>query len=110
MNGMYPHPCPVALLVEDDPLLRFLASDLLEDAGFEVIEADSADEALMWLEVRNGVRAIVTDIHMPGSPNGLDLARLGHRRWPGILVLVVSGGARPSAADLPGGRRFVAKP
>ena len=110
MNGKYAHPRPAVLLVEDDPLLRFFASDLLEDAGFEVLETGGADEALRWLEVRGGVRAIVTDIHMPGPLNGLDLAHLVHHRWPGILVLVVSGAARPSAAELPEGGRFVAKP
>lgn len=103
-------PHPVVLLVEDEPLLRFFVSDVLEDAGFEVIETGGADEALTWLEGRDDVRAIVTDIHMPGTLNGLDLAHLVHRRWPGILVLVVSGVAWSSAAELPEGGRFVTKP
>jgi CheY-like chemotaxis protein len=110
MNGKYSDPRPVVLLVEDDPTLRFFASDLLDDAGFEIIETGDADEALTWLEVRDDVRVILTDIHMPGLLNGLDLAHLVHRRWPRILVLVVSGIARPSAAELPEGGRFVAKP
>jgi two-component system, response regulator PdtaR len=110
MNGTYSHPRPAVLLAEDDPLVRFFASDLLEDEGFEVIETGSADEALTWLEVRDDVRVILTDIHMPGPLNGLDLAHLVHRRWPGVLVLVVSGVARPSAAELPEGGRFVTKP
>lgn len=110
MNSMYSHPRPVVLLVEDDSLLRLFASDLLEEEGFEVVETGSADEALAWLDVRDDVRAIVTDIHMPGSLNGLELAHLVHRRWPGILVLLVSGVARPSAAELPEGGRFLAKP
>jgi two-component system, response regulator PdtaR len=110
MNGYHSHRRPVVLLVEDDPLLRFFASDLLDDAGFEVIETGGADEALMWLEVRGDVQVIVTDIHMPGSLSGLDLAHLVHHRWPGILILVVSGVARPSTAELPEGGCFVAKP
>jgi two-component system, response regulator PdtaR len=110
MNGKYSRHRPVVLLVEDDPLLRFFVSDLLDDAGFEAIETGRADEALMWLEVRDDVRVIVTDIHMPGPLNGLELAHLVHRRWPGILVLVVSGVAKPNGAELPEGGRFVAKP
>ena len=110
MNGIYSRPRPVVLLVDDDPLLRFFASDLLDDAGFEVIETGRTDEAVMSLEVRDDVRVILTDIHMPGPLDGLDLAHLVHRRWPGILVLVVSGVTRPSAAELPGGGRFIAKP
>ena len=100
----------VVLLVEDEPLLRFFVSDVLEDEGFEVIETGSADEALTWLDTRDDVRVIVTDIQMPGHMNGLDLAALVHRRWPGILILVVSGEIRPSIAELPAGGRFLAKP
>jgi DNA-binding response OmpR family regulator len=101
---------PVVLLVEDEPLLRFFASDVLEEAGFDVIETGNADEALIWLDVRNDVRVIVTDIQMPGRMNGLDLAALVHHRWPGILILIVSGEVRPTTAELPEGGRFVAKP
>jgi CheY-like chemotaxis protein len=66
MNGKYSDPRPVVLLVEDEPLLRFFASDVLEEEGFEVIETGTADEALTWLDVRDDVRVIVTDIQMPG--------------------------------------------
>lgn len=110
MNGQHSHRRPVVLLVEDDPLLRFFAFDLLEDAGFEVIETGGADEALNWLDVHGDVRVILTDIQMPGRLNGLDLAALVRRRWPGILILIVSGGVCPSSADIPEGGRFVAKP
>lgn len=101
---------PVVLLVEDEPLLRFFVSDVLDDEGFEVIETGNAEEALAWLDVHNDVRAILTDIQMPGRLNGLDLAALVRHRWPGILILIVSGEVCPSLADLPEGGRFVAKP
>ena len=91
-------------------MLRFFVSDVLEEAGFEVIETGNADEALTWLDVRDDVSVIFTDIQMPGHLNGLDLAALVHRRWPGILILIISGGVRPSRAELPEGGRFVAKP
>lgn len=68
------------------------------------------EEALTWLDVRDDVRAIFTDIHMPGRLNGLELAALVDHRWPAILILIVSGEACPSAAELPGGGRFIAKP
>ena len=57
------------LIVEDDPLIRMFGVDLLEDAGFEVIEASSADEALAILERSHEVRLVFTDIDMPGSMN-----------------------------------------
>jgi CheY-like chemotaxis protein len=65
---------------------------------------------LTWLETRDDVRVILTDIQMPGSLNGLDLVSCAHQRWPEILILVVSGEIRPSTAELPEGGRFVAKP
>jgi two-component system, response regulator PdtaR len=104
------HHRPVVLLAEGEPLLRFFVSDLLDEAGFEVIETGSADEALTWLEVRDDVRVILTDIQMPGCLNGLDLAALVHRRWPGILILIISEEVRPNRAEIPEGGRFVAKP
>ena len=62
----------VVLLVEDEPLIRMLAADLLEDEGFEVIEAATARAALSILEKRSGaVDALFTDVDMPGDRMGL---------------------------------------
>lgn len=55
------------LLVEDEPLVRMMNADILADAGFEVLEAMNADEALGILETQTGVEMLVTDIDMPGS-------------------------------------------
>jgi CheY-like chemotaxis protein len=68
MNSAHLNLRPVVLLVEDEPLLRFFASDVLDDADFAVIETGNADEALTWLEGRDDVRVIFTDIQMPGRP------------------------------------------
>ena len=63
---------PVVLVVEDEPLIRMLASDIMEDGGFEVIEAATARAALAILEKRKGdVAALFTDVDMPGDMNGL---------------------------------------
>ncbi len=62
------------LVVEDDVLLRMFAVEMIEDAGFRVIEAQDADAAIRVLEARNDIRIIFTDIDMPGSMNGLKLA------------------------------------
>jgi len=58
---------PVVLVVEDEPLIRLDAVSMIEDAGFEVVEAANADEALSILETRNDIRIVFTDVHMPGS-------------------------------------------
>jgi CheY-like chemotaxis protein len=82
---------PAVLIVEDEPLVRMGAVNLIEDAGFEVIEAASADEAIRILECRSDVRVVFTDIHMPGSMDGLKLAHAVRNRWPPIKIILTSG-------------------
>ena len=101
---------PVVLLVEDEPLVRMLAADILQEAGFEVTEAATAPEALNHLERSDDVRVVFTDVDMPGGMNGLELARIVHARWPHIALVVTSGVCRPSADQLPDHGVFVGKP
>jgi len=101
---------PVVLLVEDEPLVRTLQVDILRDAGFWVLEAQDADEAFEILKRRRDVRAILTDVDMPGSLDGFEFARLVAQGWPEVGVLVISGKTSPSDGDLPPGATFVAKP
>jgi CheY-like chemotaxis protein len=101
---------PAVLIVEDEPLVRIGAVNLIEDAGFEVIEAASADEAIGILECRSDVRVVFTDIHMPGSMDGLKLAHAVRNRWPPIRIIVTSGRDLIAEQVLPEGGRFFAKP
>ena len=98
------------LIVEDEPLIRMGAVKIIEDAGFEVIEAASADEAIRILECRGDIRVVFTDIHMPGSMDGLKLAHAVRNRWPPIKIIVTSGRDLITEKDLPEGGRFFAKP
>lgn len=100
----------VVLLVEDEPLVRMFGTDVLEDAGFAVVEAANGDEALVLLESRADIRVLFTDVDMPGSLNGFQLARLAKARWPHVGVLIVSGQMRPGPGDMPEGGHFVGKP
>lgn len=101
---------PSILIVEDEPLVRLCAVEVLEDAGYQVIEAASADEAIAILESRRDIRVIFTDIHMPGSMDGLKLAHAVRHRWPPIKIIVTSGREKIASEDLPEGGRFFAKP
>ena len=101
---------PLILVVEDEPLLRLNATDVLEEAGFSVTEANNAETALELLEGRRDVQVLFTVIHMPGAFNGLELARRVHRRWPHILLMITSGRERPRASEIPDDGRFLAKP
>jgi CheY-like chemotaxis protein len=98
----------VVLLVDDEPLIRLLAADSLQDAGFDVAEAGSADEALAVLRSRSDVGLLFTDINMPGELDGLELAELVHRSWPVVKLLVTSG--KGLRAPLPDDGRFLCKP
>ena len=101
---------PVVLVVEDDHLLRLDATDMVESAGFEVIEAANADEAISILESRNDIAVVFTDIQMPGSMDGLKLARAVRGRWPPIKIVTTSGLRIIEETDLPEGGRFLPKP
>ena len=101
---------PVVLIVEDELLLRMDAIDMIEAAGFEVVEAGNADEAIEVLEARRDITVVFTDIQMPGSMDGLKLARAVRGRWPPIKIVATSGHVEVSETDLPEGGRFLAKP
>ena len=98
------------LLVEDEPLIRLFISELLEDAGFKVIEAANAKEALVLLESGLPVDVLLTDVDMPLGCNGFELAHRVHESWPETEILIMSGRQWPAQGDLPPGAAFLAKP
>jgi CheY-like chemotaxis protein len=101
---------PVVLVVEDEPLLRWNTAAVIEEAGYEVVEAADATEAISILEARLDIRIVFTDVQMPGSMDGLRLAHLISTRWPPIRIIATSGQLRLRADDLPRGGRYLAKP
>ncbi len=103
-------PTPIVLIVEDEMVLRMRAVDIVEDAGFIPIEAMSADEAMQILESRDDISLLFTDIQMPGSMDGLNLAHAVHSRWPHIKIILVSGQVAVTDADKPIDSRFFPKP
>ena len=101
---------PVVLVVEDEGLIRSAAMEMVEDAGFAALVASNADEAIRILESRNDIRAVFTDVQMPGSMDGLRLARVIRNRWAPVALIVTSGHAHVSEKDVPTGGRFLPKP
>ena len=98
------------LVVEDDGLIRMDLTDILSDAGYDVMEAANADQALMLLERQPDIMALLTDIDMPGSMNGIGLAKITAERWPICRIVVISGRYTPEHGSLPVGSRFLSKP
>ncbi|GAC1506148.1 MAG: hypothetical protein NVS1B6_14070 [Steroidobacteraceae bacterium] len=86
------------------------AMDMVAAAGFEAIEAANADEAIEILEARRDIAVVFTDIQMPGSMDGLKLARAVRGRWPPIKIVATSGQIDVKPVDLPEGGRFLPKP
>jgi len=101
---------PVVLIVEDELLLRMDLAEMIEEAGFGVVQAANADEAIVILRMRSDVRVVFTDIQMPGSMDGLNLARFVRDRWPPIKIVATSGRVTVGDGDLPDGGVFLPKP
>jgi DNA-binding NtrC family response regulator len=101
---------PIALVVDDEPLVRMDTAEMVADEGFEVIEARTVEDAFKYLTDYPSLQLVVTDIQTPGSMTGCQLAWEVAKRWPHICVVVASGAGRPLHEDLPPSAIFVAKP
>jgi CheY-like chemotaxis protein len=101
---------PLILVVEDECLVRMDIVTSLEDAGFSTLEAGTSAEALDVLERRSDIRAIFTDIEMPGTMDGVALCHFVRRRWPPTILVISSGRSRPSQSDMPQDVMFIGKP
>jgi len=85
---------PLVLYAEDDPAVRDLGVDALQEGGFGVVAVGSGGEALRELERTDVVfKALVTDIDLPGGINGWEVARRARERHPELPVIYVSGGS-----------------
>jgi CheY-like chemotaxis protein len=98
------------LVVEDDAFVRAVAVDALEEEGFQVLEAPSADYAATLLEARKDIGVLFTDVSMPGTLNGFDLARRVQALYAHMVVLVTSGALPSGFSGEAPQARFVPKP
>jgi two-component system, response regulator PdtaR len=96
------------LVVEDEVLVRNLLAEELREAGFCVIEAAHAEEAMSYLQAGEAVDLVFTDVRMPGSRNGLELARVLRAWHPSLPIILTSGNNPPRGADEIG--PFIPKP
>lgn len=101
---------PAILVVEDEPLIRMEAVDMIEDAGFKVYEAADADAAIKLMEEHDDIGILFTDIDMPGSMDGMKLAAYVRDRWPPVAIVIASGKVDFTAMQLPEGSTFFPKP
>jgi len=96
------------LVVEDEVLIREVVAEELQEAGFTVVVARHADQAIAILEARQDINLVFTDIDMPGSMDGLKLAAAVRDRWPPVHIIITTGKVRP--LEIPANALFIPKP
>jgi CheY-like chemotaxis protein len=104
------HSTHAVLIVEDEPLLRLDIVETFVAAGFRAFEAGSAIAAIEILQMHSEICAVFTDVDMPGTMDGIELAHVIRKRWPPTILVVSSGHSAPSAGMLPSETTFLPKP
>jgi CheY-like chemotaxis protein len=100
---------PRVLMVDDDSNIVGIVSDVLRDAGHDVITASNGTQALELLQQDPFIDVLFSDVVMPGI-SGVELARKALELRPGLRVLLASGYSEGWLDDVPPGVDFVAKP
>src|SRR3954469_16210540 len=110
MTAMQPEP-HLALIVEDDPDVRALAGALLEETPLDVVEVESAEAALDCLQERGGeVAMMFADVRLPGTMDGVQLAKAACKLWPTVTAVRPSGDPGAVSDELPDCVPFMPKP
>lgn len=98
------------LVVEDEPVLRLDAISMVEDAGFEAVEAWSSADAIRLLEERLDIRLVYMDLDMPRSRKGIEIAAVIRERWPPIEIILTAAYFTRESVRLPERAEFYSKP
>jgi len=102
---------PIALVVEDDPVVRELAAALLEETNLRVVECEDAEQAFVALcKFGEEIALIFTDVRLPGLLDGVDLAQRVKALWPRISIVVTTAYPGERLQALPGNVVYMPKP
>lgn len=101
---------PAALIVEDQPFIGMIASDILRETGFQTFHAYDADDAAAVLEEHPEIEVVVTDAELQGEVTGVELCRRVSRERPNIQLVVTAAGRQPAQSEVPQGTRILRKP
>lgn len=96
---------PTIVMVDDDPEVRIVVAEFLEDFGYHVLQADGGAAALRLLAATPDVRLLISDIRMPDM-SGLELADIATQRHQDLKVILISGYFVAKQVN----RRFLRKP
>ncbi len=101
---------PAALIVEDQPFVGLVASDILRESGFDTFHAYDADGAAALLDEHPEIEVVVTRAELPGAADGLALCHKVSKQRPDVQLVVTTAGFDPAASDMPPGARLLRKP
>jgi CheY-like chemotaxis protein len=101
---------PAALIVEDQPFVGMVASDILDELGFDTFHAYDAKDATALLDQHPEIQLVLTDAELSGRAHGLELARRVSRDRPNVQLVVTSAGHELRQSEVPPGARVLRKP
>jgi CheY-like chemotaxis protein len=101
---------PAALIVEDQPFVGLVASDILRESGFDTFHAYNAEDAAALLDKHPEIEVVLTEAELPGDVDGLELCRKVSKQRPNVQLVVTTAGTGPVPSDMPPGTRVLHKP
>ena len=101
---------PAALIVEDQPFIGMVASDILRESGFDTFHAYGVEDAQGVLAEHPEIELVVTEAELEGPVNGLEFARRVSQERPGVQLVLTSCGRELAASEVPQGARTLRKP
>jgi CheY-like chemotaxis protein len=101
---------PAALIVEDQPFVGMVASDILKESGFRTFHAYDAEAATQLLDEHPEIELLLTEAQLPGDVNGLELCRRVARQRPDVQLVVTATTPELNREEVPSNARVLRKP
>jgi CheY-like chemotaxis protein len=101
---------PAALIVDDQPFVGMVASDILRESGFETFHAYDAADAAQMLAEHPEIEVVVTEAQLPGEMTGIELCRRLSEQRPNLRLVVTAASPELHSATVPNGARMLRKP
>ena len=101
---------PAALIVEDQPFIGMVASDILRESGFQTFHAYDAEAAAQVLDEHPEIELVVTEAQLPGDVTGLELCRRVSLQRPNVQLVVTATSQELHRDNVPRGASVLRKP
>lgn len=101
---------PAALIVEDQPFVGMVASDILRETGFQTFHAYDAESATQLLDEHPEIEVIVAEAQLQGDMNGLELCRWVSQHRPEVQLVLTAASPELHQGEVPSGAHLLRKP